>query len=82
MDMNRVFNLNMSIGHANRKKRDMDAAIESFSKAIEISPDNPDGYEHRGHAFSERYRHSQKPNDIDLAIQDFRQALNLLTSGL
>ena len=42
MDMNRVFNLNMSIGHANRRKRDMDAAIESFSKAIEISPDNPD----------------------------------------
>ena len=86
MDMNRVFGLNMSLGHANRTKGNIDAAavdeaIDAFSKAIEISPDNPDGYEHRGHAFWQRYNYSQNPDDIDLAIQDFRHALDLLTSG-
>lgn len=82
MDMNRVFSLNMSIGHAHRRKEEVDEAIEAFSKAIDSSPDNPDGYEHRGHAFSARYNYSNDPTDLDSAIQDFRQALDLVTSGL
>lgn len=79
MDMNRIFRLNMRIGRAYSRKEDVEEAIGAFSKAIEISPDNPDGYEQRGEAFMLKYRYSNNPEDIDLAVQDFRKALDLLT---
>jgi tetratricopeptide (TPR) repeat protein len=47
-----------------------DEAIADFTKAIELKPDDPVGYENRGWAYEEK-------GELDKAIENYRQATKL-----
>ena len=57
-------------GDAYKQKGDYEPAIEDFTKAIKLSPDNVDGYIARGLIY-------MRKNDYDLAIADYTRAIAL-----
>lgn len=65
-------------GHAYYKLGDYEGAIENFSKALRLDPNNAEAYVNRGNAY---YQIAQNSGDPDKeyrgAINDFNQALRL-----
>jgi tetratricopeptide (TPR) repeat protein len=57
-------------GKAYTSQGKVDAAIQRFSKAIKLDPNDHDAYTNRGHAYREKER-------WDAAIQDFSSAIDL-----
>ena len=57
-------------GNAYSEKGNFDAAIQDFTTAIELDPENDDVYYNRGNAYSEK-------GNFDAAIQDFTTAIEL-----
>jgi tetratricopeptide (TPR) repeat protein len=55
------------------KKYDM--AIEEFSKAINLDPNNPGLLGLRGYAYKGRGQANENLNDFDLAIDDFNMSI-------
>src|SRR5271154_2819313 len=57
-------------GNAERNKREWDAAIDDFTKAIQLNPNYAEAYYNRG-----VLRHAR--SDLDGAIADFTKAIEL-----
>lgn len=59
-----------NMGDVYSRKGDLDSAIKSFSKAIEINPRYADAYHNRGNAY-------QNKGDIENAIKDYEIAISI-----
>lgn len=58
------------IGVARKNKGDLDGAIQDYTEAIRLNPDNDPAYNNRGVARKNKV-------DLDGAIQDFTEAIRL-----
>jgi tetratricopeptide (TPR) repeat protein len=64
-------------GYARTLKGEFDGAIADFDRAIAVSPKMAESYNGRGAAYYTRYFQSRSAQDLNKAIDDYSQAINL-----
>ena len=78
MSNRRAANMSLHIGQTYSDLGRHDEAIAALTEAIELYPDEPSAYGHRGHAYRAKYHKGDRnPEDLNRAIEDFARARDL-----
>lgn len=75
LEKRKLFEIHHKIGIVYYKKGEYDQAIEKYGEAIELNPEEPIFYYHRGEAYEKKGDDCQTVKDFEHATEDYQEVI-------